>query len=39
MKNKLIGAFAIFGAIAAIAGVVAYILKIMKDVDGIAQCD
>lgn len=28
MKNKLIGAFAIFGTIAAIAGVVAYILKV-----------
>lgn len=38
MKNNLIGAFAIFGAIAAIAGVVAYILKVKKDVDGIAEC-
>lgn len=33
MKNKLIGAFAIIGAIAGIAGVVCYILKIKKEFD------
>ena len=34
MKNKLITIFAVFGPGAAIAGAVAYILHIKKQIDG-----
>ena len=37
MKNKLITIFAVIGAIAAIAGAVAYILNFKKQVDGITD--
>ena len=37
MKNKLITIFAVFGAVAAIAGAVAYILIIKKQIDGIVD--
>ena len=37
MKNKLITIFAVFGAVAAIAGAVAYILNIKKHIDGIVD--
>ena len=34
MKNKLITIFAVIGAVAAIAGGVAYLLKVKKELDG-----
>ena len=37
MKNKLITIFAVIGAVAAIAGAVAYILSIKKQIDGIVD--
>ncbi len=37
MKNKLITIFAVIGAVAAIAGAVAYILNIKKQIDGIVD--
>ena len=39
MKNKLITIFAVFGAVAAIAGAVAYLLKVKKELDGIVEND
>ena len=39
MKNKLITIFAVFGAVAAIAGAVGYILNFRKRVDHISECD
>lgn len=37
MKNKLITIFAVIGAVAAIAGAVAYFLNIKKQIDGIVD--
>ena len=37
MKNKLITIFAIIGAVAAIAGAVAYILNFKKQVNGMTD--
>ena len=39
MKNKLITIFAVIGAVVAIAGAVAYILNIKKQIDGIVEND
>ena len=39
MKNKLITIFAVIGAVAAIAGGVAYLLKVKKELDGITEGD
>ena len=39
MKNKLITIFAVIGAVAAIAGGVAYLLKDKKELDGITEGD
>ena len=39
MKNKLITIFAVIGAVAAIAGAVAYILKVKKEISGIVEND
>ena len=37
MKNKLITIFAVIGAVAAIAGGVAYLLKVKKELDEYAK--
>ena len=37
MKNKLIAIFAVIGAVTAVAGAVAYILNIKKQIDGIVD--
>ncbi len=39
MKNKLITIFAIIGAIATIAGAVAYILNFKKEISGMIDSD
>ena len=39
MKNKLITIFAVIGAVVAIAGGVAYLLKVKKELDGIVEND
>ena len=39
MKNKLIAIFAVIGAVAAIAGGVAYVLKVKKEISGIVEND
>ena len=39
MKNKLITIFAVIGAVAAIAGGVAYLLKVKKELAGIVEND
>lgn len=39
MKNKLITIFAVIGAVAAIAGAVAYILNFKKEISGIVDSD
>ena len=39
MKKKLITIFAVIGAVAAIAGGVAYLLKVKKELDGIVEND
>lgn len=39
MKNKLVTIFAVIGAVAAIAGAVAYLLKVKKEFDGIVEQD
>ena len=39
LKNKLITIFAVIGAVAAIAGAVAYILDFKKEVSGMIETD